>query len=480
MSESDKRLGTFTEKILRAFWKGARPLTAAEREEIITDLTPLASPGFDFFLLVVLSTSIATLGLLTNSPAVIIGAMLVAPLMSPILGIGLASVIGDSRMLSSALSALLRGAFLAVILSLLLTIININLPILYLQQLPAEVLSRTHPSPIDLMIALAGGFAAAYALTRENLSAALPGVAIATALMPPLCTIGIGLAFNDLEVAGGASLLFITNAVTIAFAAGMVFFLRGFGSRRIRREKRLPESLFLSAGLMTLLLIPLTFYSLRFFEEANENRMIREVIRHQVTSLNNSELDVMTVQHNPDGLDIVLTIRTNRLLRYEQVVSLQESLVKELNRPVSLKVNQVFAERLDPLLPPTETPTRTLTSTRTIGATPTSTSTSTITPTSTSTLTVTPTETPPLTPTATSLPEEVKAGLATLPPMRIYQSPGGPVIGSIDPSKPIYRLYLTQIYQGLVWVQVRDSDNRIGWIPEIYLRSPASQPTPTP
>lgn len=427
-----------------------------------------------------LSTSIATLGLLTDSPAVIIGAMLVAPLMSPILAIGLASVIGDSRILKDAISALLRGALLAIALSFLLSVININLPILYLQQMPEEVLSRTHPSPIDLMIALAGGFAAAYALTRENLSAALPGVAIATALMPPLCTIGIGLAFNNMEIAGGATLLFITNAVTIAFAAGLVFFLRGFGSRRIRREKRLPQSLFLSAGLMTLLLIPLTFYSFRFFEEASYNRQIREIITDRVTSINGSELDEMSLQRSAEGLEIVLTIRTNRLLRYDQVVALQESLVNELNQPVSLKVNQVFAERLDPLQPPTATPTPSLTFTLTMGPSPTPTSTITPTKTPTATSTSTATSTPSATPTATSLPQQVQVGPVTIPPLRIYQQPGGPVIGYIESGKPIYRLYQTQIHQGLVWVQVRDSENRIGWIPEIYLRSPTPPPESTP
>ncbi len=480
MRQSEKRSPSLTEKLLRVFWNGARPLTAAEREQIITELIPLSSPGFDFFLLVVLSTSIATLGLLTDSPAVIIGAMLVAPLMSPILTIGMASVIGDSRMLRSALSALLRGAFLSVLLSFALTIININLPILYLQQLPQEVISRTHPSPIDLVIALAGGFAAAYALTRDNLSAALPGVAIATALMPPLCTIGIGLAFNNMDIAAGATLLFITNTVTIAFAAGMVFFLRGFGSRRIRKERRLPQSLFLSAGLMTLLLFPLTYYSVQFFKDANDNRMIREVIIDNVTRLNGSELDSMSIRRNPGGLEIVLTIRTNRLLRYDQVVSLQESLVKELNQPVSLKVNQVFAERLDPLLPPTSTPTRTLTSTVTLGPSPTSTSTLTPTQSPTATPTFTLTVTPTLTPTATSLPQQVQVGPVTIPPLRIYQEPGGPVIGYIEVGKPMYRLYRTEIYQGLVWIQIRDSENRIGWIPEVYLRTVTPQPGATP
>jgi len=168
------------------------PASAEEREQIISEISKAASPGFDFFLMVVLSCSIATLGLITDSPAVIIGAMLVAPLMSPIVGIGLASITGEARLAEASVSALLRGAFLAILLAIIMTFVNRYLPLVVLQELPAEVVSRTHPSPIDLVIAMAGGLAAAYAMTRKNLSATLPGVAIATALMPPLCTIGIG------------------------------------------------------------------------------------------------------------------------------------------------------------------------------------------------------------------------------------------------------------------------------------------------
>ena len=119
---------------------------------------------------------------------------------------------------------------LAVALATLMTLVNNLLPFFSIQELPQEILARTRPTPIDLVIALAGGVAAAYALTEPNLSAALPGVAIATALMPPLCTIGIGVALNRWDVAGGATLLFITNTITIAFASVLVFFLRGFSS----------------------------------------------------------------------------------------------------------------------------------------------------------------------------------------------------------------------------------------------------------
>ena len=151
---------------------------------------------FDFLLLVLLSCSIATFGLITNSVAVIIGAMLIAPLMSPILALSLSSVAGEPRIYRRALLALIEGALLAVALSAILTWITVILPFGFLTELPSEVVSRTRPTIYDLGIALAGGAAAAYALAQPHLSAALPGVAISTALMPPLCTVGIGIALG--------------------------------------------------------------------------------------------------------------------------------------------------------------------------------------------------------------------------------------------------------------------------------------------
>ena len=255
-------------KTFQSVKNSVRRLSREERRAIISEIKPMASPSFDFLLMVVLSCSIATMGLITNSPAVIIGAMLLAPLMSPLIAIGLAAMSGDSKLLGTAFTTILRGALLAVLLSFLITKINTLLPFISFQELPTEIIARTNPSPTDLMIALAGGLAAAYAMTNPNLSAALPGVAIATALMPPLCTIGIGISIGRWDVAGGASLLFLTNAVTIAFAATLVFFLRGFSvTSSLRNSHRLPSSLLLSALLVILLLVPLSFYSIQFVGE---------------------------------------------------------------------------------------------------------------------------------------------------------------------------------------------------------------------
>jgi uncharacterized hydrophobic protein (TIGR00271 family) len=477
-----------------------KPLPVEKREDVIAEITPLASPGFDFFLLVVLSCSIATLGLITDSPAVIIGAMLVAPLMSPIIGIGLASITGNATLLRNATSALLRGAALAVALATLMTLVNNLLPFFSIQELPKEVLARTRPTPIDLVIALAGGVAAAYAMTQPNISAALPGVAIATALMPPLCTVGIGIALNRWDVAGGATLLFITNAVTIAFAAVLVFFLRGFSSDFHIRNHQIPRSLVLAALLTALLLVPLSYFSLKFFKEASENRLINTVVADEVRNISGAELVELTVNRNDVGLDMVVTVRTGSSLHYEQVVELQKAIVDGIHQPVSLKVSQVIAENLDPLIPPTPTftPTRTLTSTPgpspTATNTPTPTYTFTPTPTASPTVTLTATSTrtplPSFTPTATPTPSDGKIIWSSLPDMKIYQRPGGPGIGNLFPGQKITILYGKVVLNGLTWIEVLDAEGRIGWIPEVFIQliipsltptsSPSSIPTLTP
>ncbi len=185
-------------------------------------------------------------------------------------------------------------------------------------------------------------------------------------------------------------------------------------------------------------------------------------------------LTELSTQHTSNGLSMVITVRTNAPLRYEQVIELQKTIVDRLRQPVSLKVNQIFAERLDPLIPPTFTPTPTPTLTNTPGPSPTA--------------TIIPTLTPSLTPTSTLTPTPgiVKVVNAALPQPRMYQSPGGPVIGSIRTGQQLTLLYGQQEFNGILWVQVMDEENRIGWIPSAYLvqitQTPSSTPsiTPTP
>jgi uncharacterized hydrophobic protein (TIGR00271 family) len=470
-------------RLLHWWRRLTKPITVERRAEVQVQLRDATHPDFDFFLLVVLSCIIATQGLLVDSPAIIIGAMLVAPLMSPIIGLGLASITGDDRMLRDAFSALVRGAALAIFISFLIAWGNRFLPFIILQELPDEVLSRTRPGPIDLGVALAGGTAAAFALAMPNISAALPGVAIATALMPPLCTVGVGLAMGRLDVAGGAFVLFLTNTITIAFAASFVFFALGFGGPLPLSTKRLPRSLIVSAALTFDLLGSLSYFSYRLFQNANDNRQIENVVQDEIGKINNTELVRWSATTNGDTLHLDIVLRTMSLLRYEDSVALQKAIADRLQRPVSVVINQVFAARLDPLVPPTPTPTPTETLTPTPGPSPTPTDTPTpqptwtFTPTTTDTPTATSTST--ATPTQTSTPALAKAISTGMPGLRLRQSPEGPEIAVIRHNQPLTVLYGYEIVNGLVWIEVEDAEGRVGWIPQIYLLEITLTPTDT-
>lgn len=180
---------------------------------------------FDFIALTCLSTLIAAMGLLQNSAAVVIGAMLVAPLMTPLLGAGLSLVQGNKILLKSALSSVFRGFLLAFAIGWLLGIgMRVLSPLTGASQ---EMLARGSPGLLDLFVALISGVAAAYAIGRPNLLSALPGVAIAAALVPPIATSGLAAAFSDSRLAFGAALLFLTNIVAIILGTAFSLWLVG-------------------------------------------------------------------------------------------------------------------------------------------------------------------------------------------------------------------------------------------------------------
>jgi uncharacterized hydrophobic protein (TIGR00271 family) len=191
--------------------------------------------SLNYWLEIVLSAGIATFGLVENSPAVIIGAMLISPLMGPIMATGMGLGIGDLFLTAKAIANLMLSVTLAVGLSALFVWL------LPFHSATNEILSRTNPTLLDLGIALLSGLAGAVAVARSGGGgdgvATLPGVAIAVALMPPLCTIGFGLGSGaNLHIMAGAGLLFLTNLVAIVSSAFAVFLLIGMNAPDVRPE----------------------------------------------------------------------------------------------------------------------------------------------------------------------------------------------------------------------------------------------------
>jgi uncharacterized hydrophobic protein (TIGR00271 family) len=439
-----------------------QPISQDRRQEVLDELHQASSPGFDYFLLVLLSCSIATFGLITNSAAVIIGAMLVAPLMSPILGLSLASVAGEQGLFRKAVIALVEGSLLAIILSAILGLIANLLPLDVFTVLPAEILARTHPSPFDLGIGLAGGAAAAYALAQPRLSAALPGVAIATALMPPLCTLGIGVALGNIAAAFGALLLFLTNLAAISFAGILVFIALGFRPRHLQNTwHHIPKSLFISAGLTLLITAPLILLTIQVVQETHLNQEVRQAITAELVSLPDAQLVSLNIDTTDSTLQLLITIRTSTQPTYNQVITLQSAVAAQLQRTIALQLIVVPTTKLDPLIPPTLTPTWILTPTPS----------NTPSPTSSMTATIPFTPTPSPTPTTTFTPTPILAYIANSNGRGsyVFDTPQGKVIEALPEGTPIHLLYRRTVVNGQDWLEVRLPDDKVGWILAIYV-----------
>ncbi len=185
-----------------------------------------------FGVMMLLSTTIATLGILQDSTAVVIGAMLIAPLMTPIMGTSAGIVGGWPRRTLESAATVTIAAIGAIGLA---WIVAAWVPAIGDLTTNSQITSRTEPTLIDMLIAFAAGAAGAYAIVDRRVSSSLPGVAIAVALVPPLAVTGVTAHARLWDEAGGALLLFVTNAVTIVLAAVVVFVITGFVSlRRLR------------------------------------------------------------------------------------------------------------------------------------------------------------------------------------------------------------------------------------------------------
>ncbi len=233
-----------------------KPVSAKDAEQAVE---PGSIPDFSFHFMLASSAVLATLGLLANSAAVIIGAMIVAPLMSPIISMSYGIVAGRMALTMRSLLTIFTGTLLTIGLAFVFT------ELVGWKIAGSEIVARMRPSLLDLGVAVASGAAAAFAYTRPNVSSALAGIAIAVALVPPLCTVGIALALGHevrVEVglaeesfsALGPFLLFLTNLIGIVFAGSLVFYWQYF-----RRQSFAMLKMALTLGCLIIVVPPLGF-----------------------------------------------------------------------------------------------------------------------------------------------------------------------------------------------------------------------------
>jgi len=281
--------------------------------------------------------------------------MVVAPLMTAVMGVGMSIVRGDTLLLRRAASTLLRGMVAVIALGALLTAVVPN------SAETTEVLVRTRPSLLDLGVALASGAAGAYAMCRKDVSAALAGVAIAAALVPPLASVGITLAHGHLDFAGGALLLFLTNLVAISAMSAFILLLFGFAPPAERKAERVVLSRgvlgqFMLLGLIAVVLGLLTVQSVQAIAF---NETVRQAIREGVAELPAMEfVEMERIEATGDVLQIDVTVRSGETLPPAMLSVLQRDLARRLDRPVELTVTMVPMLHLNPITPAPTAPLR--------------------------------------------------------------------------------------------------------------------------
>jgi uncharacterized hydrophobic protein (TIGR00271 family) len=246
---------------IRRRWRGRAPLHETERRQVIERLFPRGQSRQQFFTrfaaLMMLATAIAVFGILADSTAVVIGAMLVAPLMLPVLGVAAAMVMGWPLRLVRRVLLIAVGSALAVLLAALISFLvpgRMDPP-------PAELMARTSPNLLDLGIALAAGAAGAYGQVRHHAADALTGVAVAVALLPPLAVVGITLQLAEWQLSLGALLLFFANVVGILIAASATFLVAGFvpGHNPLRGRTPLVRGVGWAAIAAIIVVLPMQF-----------------------------------------------------------------------------------------------------------------------------------------------------------------------------------------------------------------------------
>jgi len=278
-----------------------------------------ASLKSSYLVLMVLSTLLATFGLFANSSPVVIGAMILAPLMSPIISLSMGALRQDKKLILTSIYTILSGLGIALAFAVLLTWLT---PI---NTAGEEILSRTRPNLLDLGIAVVSGIAGAYAHARTEIAKTLAGVAIAVALIPPLAVAAIGLGWLDFEIFFGAILLLVTNLAGMIFAASVTFLLLGFSPLKLATKGML-----ISLVVVALLSIPL---ALSFGEMVRVHRITAEM-----KTFNTDIFDVKDIQvQHTKPLKIALKIVSEEPLDVDQLDSLKQRIEKKLEREVELE-----------------------------------------------------------------------------------------------------------------------------------------------
>ncbi|MBW4515865.1 MAG: DUF389 domain-containing protein [Timaviella obliquedivisa GSE-PSE-MK23-08B] len=296
-----------------------------QSQQLEVGLLTESTPDSSYLILIISSCAIATFGLLSNSTAVIIGAMIIAPLMLPIRGLAFGALTGNIVLFRRGLVAVAVGTALAVVLAWMLG------KLVGISNFDSEVLARSEPTLLDLGIAVAAGGVSGYAKVQPKISESLAGTAIAVALMPPICVIGLGLSQANWTLSQGAMLLYLTNLLGITLSCMVTFLLAGYASFR-HAHKALAWILILTA----ILLLPLGFSFTRLVRQARLETSLRQALLNRTLTF--QRLDLLSSSSNwlTNPPEVRLNVRAKEPITPRQVALLEAFVQREMGQPFTL------------------------------------------------------------------------------------------------------------------------------------------------
>ena len=284
-----------------------------DKEKVLTNIHgSIAFSGANVWILAC-AILIASVGLNVNSTAVVIGAMLISPLMAPIVGAGFSLAMFDFALLRKSLKNLL----ISTLVGLLVSFIYFSLS--PFKEAQSEILSRTSPNIYDVLIAFFGGLVGVIAVTRVEKGNPIPGVAIATALMPPLCTAGYGLATGNLAFFGGALFLYAINCVFICIATYLIVKLLKYpavGFVDANREKKVRNWITIITVLM---IVPSIFFAYQFIQQQRFQEKVKLYVQQEFESKGNTIVYQKTNYTSPANLRTIELAFLNKKFTAKQI-----------------------------------------------------------------------------------------------------------------------------------------------------------------
>lgn len=312
--------GELKEELLKKSLPFLNHATTEEFKWLFSILRQNAKASSSYIVLMALSTIIATLGLFGNSSPVIIGAMILAPLMAPIVSLSMGVLRQDNNLMQESIQTIGIGLLVGYFFAILITWFS---PLDFMND---EIIARTRPNLLDLGVAAGSGIAGAYAHAKKEIAKTLAGVAIAVALVPPLAVSGIGVGWADWEVFWGALLLLGTNLAGMVLSGALTFLFLGFSPFRLARKGLLISMLFV--GLIS---APL---ALGFTRMVKENKIIQRLSGKEIA--NGIMRDVKVLQMNPVRLSITLV--SENPLDIEEVRQIKEEIIEMLGEEVHIEL----------------------------------------------------------------------------------------------------------------------------------------------